>query len=93
MKEIKLEIKDTYENVVEYINKNFDVTEPTIFIFTKIVKTNAKMRKCPKYNNFYEFETEGKITLNDNNHKRNLFNKVCLNGGTRYVDFAKMGID
>lgn len=94
MKEIKLEIKDTYENIVNYINSNFDIKEPTKFVFTKIVETNAKMRKRKEYKNIYSYETEGSIILNDNNHKNNLYKKVCLpNIGTKYVDFAKMGID
>lgn len=93
MKEIKLEIKDTYNNVVEFISRNFNITEPTKFTFTKVVETNAKMRRRAAYKNVYSYETESCIILNDNNHKDNLYKKVCLTGGTQYVDFAKMGID
>ena len=94
MKEIKLEIKDSYENVVSYINSNFDIEEPTKFTFIKIVETNAKMRRRKEYKNVYSYEVEGTVVLNDNNHKNNLYKKVCLPVvGTRYVDFNKMGID
>lgn len=94
MKEIKLENKGTYEEMVEYIYKNYDIEEPTKFIFTKVVETNAKMRRRSKYKGVYSYETQGEIILNDNNHKKNLFNKVCIPQiGTRYVDFAAMGID
>ena len=94
MKEIKLELKGTYEEVVEFIRDNFDIKEPTIFTFTKIMKTNAKMRKLAKYKNVYEYEVESNIKLNDNNHKENLFKKVCVGAiGQGYVDFAKYGID
>ncbi len=94
MKEIKLEMKGTYEEIVEYIRDNFDITEPTTFIFTKIVKTNAKMRKLAKFKNIYEYETEGSIKLNDNSHKENLFKKTCLNQiGQSYVNFDRYGID
>ena len=72
----------------------FEAEEPTKFIFTKIVETNAKMRRRAIYKNVYKYEVEGQITLNDNNHKENLFRKICSPQiGTRYVDFAAMGID
>ncbi len=93
MKEIKLEIKGTYEEIVKYINENYDIEEQTLFTFTKIVKTNAKMRRLSQYKNVYEYETEGFIKLNDNNHKENLFRKVCLPSIGGYVDFNKYGID
>ncbi len=93
MKELKLEIKDTYENIVEYIYNNLDITEPTKFIFTKIINTNAKMRRRKEFKNIYSFEKEGYIILNDNNHKNNLFKKVCLPSNSGYVDFEKFGID
>lgn len=94
MKEIKLEKKGTYEEMVRFIYNNYDITEPTKFIFTKVVETNAKMRRRAIYKNVYKYEVEGQITLNDNNHKENLFRKICSPQiGTRYVDFAAMGID
>ena len=96
MKEIKLEMKGKYEDVVEYINKNIEIEEPTTFLFTKIVETNAKMRRRKEYKNIYSYEVEGKITLNDNNHKNNLYRKVCL-PTPKYSytaeDFAMYGID
>ena len=52
------------------------------------------MRRRAIYKNVYKYEVEGQITLNDNNHKENLFRKICNPQiGTRYVDFASMGID
>lgn len=94
MNEIKLEIKDTYENVVKYIYNNYDIMKPTAFLFTKIVNTNSKMRKKKEFKNVYSFETDGIIILNDNNHKKNLFKKVCMPSiGQGYVDFDKLGID
>ena len=39
MKEIKLENKGTYEEIVRFICKNYNIEEPTKFIFTKIVET------------------------------------------------------
>ena len=96
MKEIKLEIKGTYEEIVEFIRNNYDIVEPTKFIFTKIVETNAKMRRLSKYKNVYEFEKEGFIALNDNAHKENLFKKVCIpkiNYGYSQEYMARMGID
>jgi hypothetical protein len=96
MKEINLEKKGTYEEMVEYIREQFDIQEPTIFKFTKIVETNAKMRRTKEYKNIYKYETEGFIKLNDNNHKENLFKKVVFNNNNYYTSreyFAKMGID
>ena len=94
MKEIKLDIKGTYEEIVEFIRDNFNIQEPTTFTFAKIVKTNAKQRKLKQFKNVYEYETEGIIKLNDNNHKENLFKKVCLTKvGQGYVNFEKYGID
>lgn len=55
MKIIKLEFKKTYEEMVEYIHDNYDIEEPTTFEFTKIVKTNAKMRRLAKYARLYVF--------------------------------------
>lgn len=95
MKEIKLEIVDTYENAVKHIYNNYEVTERTKFVYTRIVKTNAKMRRIKEFKNVYEFEEESCIILNDNKHKYNLYNKVCLPQpvGQGYVDFAAMGVD
>ena len=94
MKEIKLEIKDTYENVVEYIYNNYSIEEPTKFIFTKVVKTNSKMRRRKEYKNIYSYELEGTIILNNDNHKKNLFKKICLPVvGPQYINFDEMGID
>lgn len=94
MKKMKLTIKDTYENVVEYIYKHYDILEPTEFTFTKIVNTNAKMRRRKEFKNVYYFEKDGVIVLNNNIHKRNLFKKVCLAPlGGEVTDFEKYGID
>lgn len=96
MKEIKLENKGTYEEIVEFIYKNYDITEPTKFVFTKVVETNAKMRRRAMYKNVYKYEVEAQITLNDNNHKENLFRKVCIptmKFGYTTEDFRRNGID
>lgn len=96
MKIIKLEFKKTYEEMVEYIHDNYDIEEPTTFEFTKIVKTNAKMRRLAKFKGVYEYETLGIINLNDNKHKENLFKKVCLPsfGGSYTQNYmSSMGID
>ena len=94
MKEIKLEEKGTYEEVVEHIYNNYTITEPTKFSFTRIVNTNAKMRRIKKFKDVYQFEEESHIILNDDNHKKNLYRKVCIPQiGQGYVDFERMGID
>ena len=56
MKEIKLEKKGTYEEMVRFIYKNYEITEPTKFIFTKVVETNAKMKRRTKNKNVYKSE-------------------------------------
>lgn len=93
MKEIRLESKGTYEEIVEYIYQNYDITEPTKFTFTKVVRTNAKQRRRKEFKDVYQYEEEGTILLNDNNHKKNLLNKVIGCVGSSYVDFNKWGID
>lgn len=96
MKEIKLENKGTYEEIVEFIYKNYDIVEPTKFVFTKVVETNAKMRRRKEYKNIYKYEVEGQIILNNNNHKENLFRKVCISQvkyGYTAEDFERNGID
>lgn len=94
MKEIKLEIKDTYENIVRHIYNNYDIVEPTKFAFTKIMNTNAKMRNKKEFKNVYSYEIEGTIILNDNTHKRNIFKKVCLPKiGQDNINFDSLGID
>ena len=96
MKEINLEMKMTYEDMVRYIRENYEIEEPTIFKFIKIVETNAKMRRLKKYKDIYKYETEGIIKLNYNNHKENLFKKVCLpkaSYGFTKEDFERLGVD
>lgn len=95
MKKIELEMKGTYDEIVEYIKNNYDIEEPTEFIFKKIVRTNAKMRRRKEYKNVYNYEVEGRITLNDNNHKMNLYKKVFFERKFSYTssDFARNGID
>ena len=96
MKEIKLENKGTYEEMVRFIYKNYNIEEPTKFTFTKIVETNAKMRRREIYKNVYKYEVEDNIIINDNNHKENLYRKVCvppLKFGYTAEDFIKNGID
>ena len=54
MKEINLEMKMTYEDMVRYIRENYEIEEPTIFKFIKIVETNANMRRLKKYKDIYK---------------------------------------
>lgn len=94
MKEIKLSKKGSYEEVVKLIYNNFTITEPTRFTFKKIVETNAKMRRYAKYKNVYEYEIESYIELNDENHKKNLYKKVCSHPIGGYTpDWNALGID
>lgn len=54
------------------------------------------MRRLKKYKDIYKYETEGIIKLNDNNHKENLFKKVCLpkaRYGFTKEDFERLGVD
>ena len=97
MKEIKLEIKGSYKEVVEFINKNYNITEPTVFLFTQVKETNAKMRRYKEWKGIYKYEVDSHILLNDDNHKRNLYNKVCgttiKQWGYSQSYMARMGVD
>lgn len=93
MKEEKLNFKGSYEEAVEYIYKNIDITEPIKFEFTEVIPVNAQMRRIPQFKGMYSYEKTGYVKLNDNNHKENLYRKVCIHLGTQHTDFAAMGID
>lgn len=94
MKVVELNFRGKYEDAVEYIYKNIKIEEPTEFKFTRIIETNAKMRKRAEFKNIYKYEVEGSLKLNDNNHAKNLYNKVFYsNFGTKYEDFERLGID
>ena len=94
MKKINLDFKGEYESAVEFIRDNFTISEPTEFEFTRIFKTNAKQRKLKEFKNVYEYERPYTITLNNDDHKENLFKKVCVGTvGTKSVNFEAMGID
>lgn len=96
MKNVVIDKKAKYEEMVEFIYNNMVIDEPTIISFTKIVETNAKQRKLAKYKGIYEYEVAGQIVLQDENHKKNLYKKVCLpqiGGGYSNGYFTRMGID
>ena len=93
MRQIELEKKGKYEEMVEYIYNNYDIDEETNFNFTRIVETNAKMRRRKEFKNVYSYEVECTIHLNNNEHKKNLFKKVCMPERTYKPDFDRLGID